>query len=175
MCASATLVGLWSTGIWTNVLGSPPNVSALTISGYAIMPATLGWLNDSTSSCFSGSGYAGPGTVNYDTVPDLTSDELALITELYLQSYYNGLAQATMGYGGDSIPWTNARDGDQSITRANPAAIGAVYAGLAAKARSNLNYLVTSYINNQGVYSPRQVLLPNLVYPTFSFAYWGNG
>lgn len=172
--SSNPLLAIWSTGVW-QTLGSPPNISALTISGYAVQPSTLGTLNSYLDTCFSGSGYAGPGTVNYDTVPDLTENELAITNELFLTSYYQGLAQATMGYGGDSIPWTNARDGDQSITRGSPAAIGANYLKAANDSRLRMDRLITAYINSNGTYSPRQVLLPGLVPATYSQAYWGNG
>lgn len=173
MCASSTLIGIWATGVWLD-LGAPTNVSALTISGYAVQPSTLGRLNSSIGSCYSGSGYAGPGTVNYDVVPALTCQELGLIDLMYRSSYYNGLVQANMGYGGDSRPFMAVAEGDTRISYSNPATIGAVYAKMAQDAQSRLWQYINAYNANSNAYAPRQVLLYDIIYPAYSSAYWAN-
>lgn len=139
------LIGVWATGLWTS-LGGPPNVSALTISGFAVQTNTIGTLNSYIGTCYHPSGYSGPGTVPYAVVPCLGPAELAIIGNMYLVSYYTNLATATMGYGGDSIPWTNLAEGDSKISRGNPAAIGLVYINQSKEAQKNLNYMVAAYI-----------------------------
>lgn len=170
--SSSALIGLWATGTWID-LGSPSYLSALTISGYASVPNTLGMLNTYISTCYSGSGFTGFNSVNYDVVPDLTYQELALIDAMYRASYYNNLAQATMGGGGGAIPFSSIAEGDTKIAQ-NPAAIGLAYIGLAKDQQARLKYLVNVYLNQvQGADVPRQVLFPGVVGPLFSNAYWG--
>lgn len=175
------LVGNWASGVWTD-LGQPPNVSSLTISGYAVSPNTLGRLNNFIGTCYSGSGYAGPGTVDYDVVPDLTDQELAIVGALYSVSYYNGLVQAAMGAGSaiaasmGGLPFVSLREGDSQIVRANPAAIGVAYANLAKEANSQLKYLVNVYIQNTlGGNTPRDVEYASLIYPTYNGNGWIGG
>ncbi len=174
--SSNTLIGMWASGIWQVDLGASPYVSALTISGFAIQPSTLGLLNSYLGLCFSGSGYSGAGSVNYDVVPDIGQEELAIVEQLYLISYYNSLANATMGQGGDNVgglPYTTIRDdGGLALGRANPAAIGLAYISQAKEAVANMRYLVNNYINNvQGANTPRSVSYPDLVYPIWSNAF----
>lgn len=161
------LIGNWASGVWID-LGQPPNVSALTISGFAVAPNTIGRLNNLIGTCYSGSGYAGPGTVDYDVVPDLTDQELALTNALYLVSYYNGLVQGAMGAGATisagagGMPWQQIREGDSTISRPNIAAIGATYVGLAKEANAQLKYLVNAYRENVlGSNTPRNVMFLN--------------
>lgn len=158
------LIGNWASGVWTD-LGQPPNLSALTISGYAVAPNTLGRLNNFIGTCYSGSGYSGIGSVDFDVIPDLTDQELAIVGALYNVSYYNGLVQAAMGAGSaipasmGGLPIATVREGDSTIAKANPAAIGAAYAGLAKEANAQLKYLVNVYIQNVlGAGTPRNVM-----------------
>jgi len=173
--SSSTEIGIWATGVWLD-LGSPANISALTLSGYAIAPSTLGRLNNFIGACYSGSGWAGPGSVNYDVVPDLTDPELAIINAMYLVSYYNGLSQATMGAGGSTIPWQSLKEGDSTITRASAPAIGKTYADMAKDAMANLKYLVNVYINNsQGGNTPRSVNYLDIWTPEVGGGWGGYG
>ncbi len=153
MCACNTLIGNWSVNVWED-LGSPPNVTPTTISGYAIQPNTLGRLNSLIMTCYQGSGYTGAamgmGSVNFDVSPDLTNTELAVIGAMYLVSYYNNLAQATMGVGACTIPWTQIKEGDSSITRAQPANIGKVYSEMSKEAQVQLRQLVNAYRGSAG-------------------------
>lgn len=150
-------------------------VSALTISGYVCSPSTLGQLNTFIGTCYSGSGFSGPGTVDYDVVPDIDQQELAIIGQMYTVSYFNNLAQSTMGYGGDSIPYQSLAEGDTKMSRVNAASIGAVYLKSAMDATNNLKYMINVYIQQvQNGDKPRQVLYPNVVFPTWSNGYWGN-
>lgn len=165
--SSSQEIGLWSTGLWID-LGQPSNISSLTISGYAVAPNTLGRLNNFIGTCYSGSGYAGPGTYNFDTVPDLTDQELAIIGAMYSVGYYNSLVQAAMGAGSavaasaGGLPWAMIKEGDSQISRPNIAAIGATYANLAKEATAQLKYLTNVYIaNSQGGNTPRSVLYLN--------------
>lgn len=174
--ASATLIGLWASGVWQIDLGSTAYVSALTISGFACQPSTLGQLNVYLSTCYSGSGYSGPGTVSFDIVPDVGQEELSVVEMMYITSYYSSLANSTMGQGGDSVgglPFTTIRDdGGLTLQRANPAAIGVAYAGLAKQARDELYRRINGYVNNvQGANLPRSVSYPDLVYPIWSAGY----
>ena len=169
--SSSSLIGEWGSGLWQD-LGAPVNLSALTISGYATTPSTLGRLNNFIGTCYSGSGYTGYGTFDYDVSPDLTNAELAILDAMYRVSYYNSLSQATMGYGGDSIPWTSIAEGDTKAARVNAASIGAVYIKQASDAQNALKYLVNVYItNSQGGNVPRDVEYPDIQYPSWSRSY----
>lgn len=173
--ACADLIGNWASGVWLVSLGSSPNVSALSISGFACQPSTIGTLNSLISTCYSGSGFTGAGTFNYDVVPDLTSTELSILELVFLTSYYNGLAQSTVGWGGsDGIPWVSVSEGDTRATRANAANISQTFFKMAQEATMRLKYMANVYIQQaQGSDAPRQVLYPSLSYPTFSASYWG--
>lgn len=145
--ASNTLIGSWSTGLWQD-LGAPSNLSALTLSGYAVQPNTLGTLNARLGTSYVGTGYMGTGTA-FDASPDLTNKELAIIEGLFLVGWYNQLAFANMGYGGSSIPWTRLREGDESIERANPVNVGKEYREMSKQAGNTLTSLVNAYLDNE--------------------------
>lgn len=164
----------WATGLWVDI-GQPSNVAVTTISGYAIQPGTLGKLNSLIGTCFSGSGYAGTtGTANFQIGPWIADTELAIIGQMYLVSYYRSLAQATMGVGGNTIPWSMLREGDSTIQRSSPVNIGKEYREMAKDANEQLNYLVTAYsANSQGASVPRTVDYPSEVYPTWGPSYIG--
>lgn len=167
------LLGQWAVGVWTD-LGQPSNTTATTISGYAIQPSTLGKLNDLIGACYSGSGYVGGNTMNFQIGPDISNTELGLIEKMFLVSYYNNLAQANMGIGGNSIPWTRLREGDSSIDRVNGANLGREYREMAKTANEQLYYMVNAYRNNsQGTNLGRSVDYPNLVYPMWNESYRG--
>lgn len=171
MLEGAPLIGSWSSGVWLD-LGSPSNTSASTISGYAIQPSTLGRLNDLIGTCYYGSGYTGVGTMDYQAAPPLTNTELSLIGLMYQVSFYNTLAMATMGMGGNTIPWTMIAEGDSRIARANPANIGKEYREMSRTAAEQLNYLVCAYrANVQGSSTPRSVDYPSIVGPEWGISY----
>lgn len=175
--ASADLIGNFASGVWMN-LGMPSFLSALTISGYVTEPSTLGQLNNYIGTCYSGSGFSGAGSYNYDVVPDIGTQELAIIGSLFLISFYNGLAQANLGNGTNGaagVPYITLREGDTVLTRASGPAIAAVYYSLSTQSIKNLNYQINTYITQtQGSEIPRNVVFPNLIFPTFSQSYWGN-
>lgn len=63
-----------------------------------------------------------------------------------------------MGQSAGDIPFTTIREGDSSITRANPVNIGKEYREMAKDERANLAYLINAYINVvQEGGSPRSV------------------
>lgn len=166
MCASNTLIGIWATGIWTD-LGSVSNISALTISGFAVQPNTLGQLSIKITECYSG---VGTGGYFYDASPDLTVNELALIEGMFLINWYNQLAFSTMGAGGSSIPWRRIREGDESIDRESAANIGEQYREMAKDAKAQLDLLTNAY--NDGLRgTSRSVDFLNPPYPYG----WGGG
>lgn len=175
--SSNTLIGIWASGVWQTDLYSTPNVSALTISGYAVQPSTLATLNLYLSTCYSGSGYSGPGTVNSDVVPDLCPATYGILEQMYLISYWGGLANSIMGQGSDNpgggLPFTVIRDdGGLTLQRANPAQIGNTYAVWAKQARDELWRRVNAYVLNvQGANLPRSVSYPDLVYPIWGTSY----
>ena len=146
MSTGSALIGIWATGVWSN-LGTPTTLSALTISGYAVQPNTLGTLNSRLGTSFVGTGVGGTGAA-YDAVPPLENRELAIIEGIFLISWYNQLAFATMGAGNSSIPWSRIREGDESIERANPVNIGKEYREMSKEANLQLNYLIGAYLDN---------------------------
>lgn len=165
-------IQIWASGIYDN-LGQPANTSTSTISGYAIQPNTLGALNSLISTCFSGSGYTGGNSVNYQIGPDIGNTELNIIAQLYLVSYYKNLAQATMGIGGNTIPWSRIREGDSSIERSSPVSIGKEYRELSKDANEQLNFLVSAYRGSNGGNIGRSVDYPSEVDPTWGGSYLG--
>ena len=162
MATGSALIGIWATGLWSN-LGSSPHLSALTISGYAVQPNTLGSINSRLGTAFVGTGAGGTG-VAYDAVPPLDNRELAIIEGLFLISWYNQLAFATMGAGGTSIPWSRIREGDESIERASPTSIGKEYREMSKEANLQLTYLTNAYLDNDRGTS-RSVDFLNPAYP----------
>lgn len=176
--SGAALIGLWATGLWS-ALGSPATVSALTISGYATTPNTLGQLNTYIGTCYCGTGYTGYGTYDYDITPCISPQELAIIGGMYAVGYWNNLAQLTMGAGGygvGGLPVQSLGDGDTKIAYQNAAAIGQVYMGWADKALLQLNYNVGVYLNQVlGANVPRSIAFGNSFYPGWSFSFNGLG
>lgn len=171
MAQNDELLQPWATGVWQDLDG-PATVAVSTISGYAVQPNTLGRLNSLAGTCFSGSGYTGVGTTNYQIGPWVTNTELAIIGQMYLVSYYNNLVQATMGVGGTTIPWLAIAEGDSKIGRVNAASIGAQYREAAKDAYAQLWNLVNSYrTNSAGGSIPRSVDYLNLVGPTWGETY----
>jgi len=171
MAQNDELLQPWATGVWLDI-GSPSNTSTSTISGYAVQPSTLGRLNSLVTACFSGSGYAGTGTTNYQIGPYVTNAELAIIGQLYLVSYYNNLAQANMGVGGSTIPWVRLREGDSLIDRVSAANLGKEYREMAKTAYEQLWSLVNAYRSSEGGSIPRSVMFFNP--PTSAWGYGSN-
>lgn len=171
MAQNDELLQPWATGVWLD-LGSPVNISVSTISGYAVQPATLGRLNDFIGTCFSGSGYTGAGSTNYQIGPSITSAELAIINQLYLVSYYNNLAQANMGVGGNNIPWLALAEGDSKIGRVNAANIGREYREMSKTAFGEMWNLINAYRGNaEGGNIPRSVAFLNPALPAWGQSY----
>ncbi len=146
MAQADEIIQVWASGVFDD-LGQPANTSTSTISGYAVQVSTLGKLNNLLTTCFSGSGYTGAGSSNYQIGPSVTNTELAIINQMYLVSYFANLAQATMGIGGNTIPWLNLSEGDSKIGRVNAASIGAQYMAASKEANVQLQYLANAYRN----------------------------
>jgi len=168
MLSGAPLIGEWSTGVWQN-LGQPSSLSALTISGYASQPNTLGTLNSRLGTCFIGTGINGTG-YSYAAEPPLTSAELSIVEGLFLVSWYSQLAVTTMGVGGSTIPWQSLAEGDSKIARTSVVNIGKEYREMAKDARIRLDYLVGAYIDNS---APSAVVIDYLN-PGYPYPYGGN-
>jgi hypothetical protein len=167
-----TLIGGWASGVWLE-LGAPSTVAASTISGYAVQESTLGRLNSLIGTCFSGSGYLGTGTSNYQIGPFVTNTELALIGAMYTVSYYRNLAQAMMGATTAGIPWTTIKEEGSTIQRANGANIGEIYLKEAKTANDQLNYLVNAYRQgSQGGNMARSIDYYDLSGPTYGATVW---
>lgn len=145
--ASNGLIGTWATGFWETNLGSPPTISVLTISGYAVQPGTLGMLNTRIGTCYSGLS-TGAGGVVYDASPDLGLDQLAIIGAAFEVSWYNRLAQTMMGLSPEGVSFTHIREGDESYTRANVVNIGKEYREMANDARARLDKLISAFNSN---------------------------
>ena len=145
--ASNTLIGEWANGVWQD-LGTPDCLNLLTISGYALQVDTLGRLNARLGTCYIPAGATGDGSLNYDVSPDLTSRELAIIGAMYETTYYRHLSMAMMGTSAGTLPVVNVREGDSSVSLANPVSIGKEYKDMAKDANERLNYLVNAYLDN---------------------------
>lgn len=174
MAQNDELLQVWATGLWSDI-GNPPNVAVSTISGYAIQPGTLGKVNSLLTTCFSGSGYAGTGTTNYQIGPYADAALLGVIGQLYLVSYYNNLAFAAMGAGANAIPWTNLREGDSSISRVNAATIGKEYREMSKTAAEQLMVLVNAFRGSEGGAIPRGISYFNPPVGIWNGGYGGEG
>ncbi len=168
----AELIGAWATGMWMDA-GMPSAVASSTISGYAVQPNTLGRLSNLTSTCYVGSGFTGMGTTNYQATPPLQDPELAIIGQMFLVGYYNGLAFAAMGQGGDALPWTTLREEGSTISRVNAASLGKEYREMSKTANEQLNYLVNAYRSSVGGNIPRSVDFFNIAGPIWGGSYLG--
>lgn len=153
--ASNTLIGQWANGVWQD-LGTPDCLNLLTISGYALQVDTLGRLNARLGTCYVPTGATGDGSLDYDIAPDVTSRELAIIGAMYENTYYRHLSMAMMGTSAGTLPVVNVREGDSSVSLANPVSIGKEYKDMAKDANERLNYLVNAYIGNSSD-SPKSV------------------
>lgn len=171
MAQNDELLFPWSTGLWQD-LGMPTNVSVSTISGYAIQPSTLGKVNSLLSTYFSGSGYTGAGTTNYQIGPWVDPAVLGVIGQLYLVSYYNNLAMAAMGQGGNTLPWQLLREGDSTIGRVSAANIGKEYREMSKTAYEQLWNLVNAYRSDAGGGTARSISYYN---PPLGYNSYSNG
>ena len=147
--SSTTIIGIWATGMWSN-LGEPATISPLKISGYAVQPYTIGQLNTLIDSCFRATGLPTGNLPPYDVIPDLGYGQLAIIGLMYQVSFFNQMAIRSMGQGGDTLPWSQLKEADSTITRASAPNIGKEYREMSRVANDELNYLVNAYIMNSG-------------------------
>lgn len=141
-CTDASVIGDFATGLWVTQLGSPSDVSALTISGWVTQSFTIGALNNYTFQCFSG--------VSGNVCPVLYQDEFAILALMYMQQFWTYRAQATAGAGGVLLPWTALRDGDSEIRRVDPAALMRTYQSMSNAANKQLNAMIVQYNRAQG-------------------------
>jgi hypothetical protein len=172
--ASNTLIGQWSSGLWQD-LGSLPTLSALTISGYAVQPSTLGRLNTLIGTCYSGTGYMGTG-IPFDAAPDLSNTELAVIGAMFEVGWYSQLAMTMMGVTPAGLAWTALAEGDSRISRANAVNVGKEYREMSKEANLRLNYLVNAYHTEvQGSSTPRDVSYLNPGFSNLAYPYGRPG
>lgn len=171
MSSSATLIGLFATGLWQD-LGSPSSLSAITISGYVLQPNTLGRLNNMIGTCYSGSGFMGTGTV-FDVYPPITNRQLALVDGMFRVNWYSQLATAMMGLSQDGIGWESIREGDSSIKRPATTNLGKEYRELARQTQEQLNYLANSYAIDENLVRSVDYLNPG--YPNVAYPYSNPG
>jgi len=129
----------FASGLWSNELGSPSNVTVTTISGWATSNYILGQLGNLTFQCFSGSDGC--------PVPALGPSELSILSEMYKITYYNGLVKSSLGAGG-TRKVQELVEGDSRIKWQNDNETAKIYSNLGKDAANNLKYLVRSY--NQG-------------------------
>lgn len=153
-------------------MGSPAGLSALTISGYASQPSTLGRLNDLIGTCYSGSGYMGTG-MPFDVSPPIYNSELAIIEGMIRANWYMQLATTMMGTSQTDIPWTNLREGDSQIGRANGWSLGKEYREMARQTIEQMNYLANAWSINRSY--ARSVDYLNPGYPGIANPYGVNG
>ncbi len=136
-------LGLWATGIWMYGLNEPTNISALSLSGWATSSYVVGKVNSLLQVCHSGcSGYINP---------QYSFEELGVLEKMYMANYYGLLARTAVA--GNNL--VSTKDGDASITLANPASISKNFLEAAKEANLELNYLVNVYRGNDAV--PRSV------------------
>lgn len=141
--ASNTLIGIWSQGVWEN-LGQPDCLSYLTISGYAVQPNTIGFLNNKIGTCYEA--VTGANNIAYDLSPDITSQELYLVGLKYEVDFYRHLSMSTMGMGAGGIPWISIKESDESITRVNAINLGREYREMSKDAQLVLDKALSTYI-----------------------------
>lgn len=151
--SSSAQIGLFATGLWEE-LGSPSDIAANTISGWVSQDQTLGKLNNLIGTCFSGVGYSGVGTWNYDVSPDLSNLEFGILDQMYRVTYYQRLIRNIAGAGG-TFPVQQMAEGDSKIQFVSAAELAKVYTDNLKNAQDQMKYLVNAYIKLD--YAPRSV------------------
>jgi hypothetical protein len=155
--SSTSGISQFSTGLWLD-LGQPTDLSALSISGWVTQPQTLGRLNSYVGTCYTGIGYTGSNSWDYDVGPDLTNGDYSILGQMFMVTYYNQLVRKCAGAGGTQKIVQSLAEGDSRVQYVNAADLARVYTENVKEATKTLNYLVNTYnTNSQGAYDPRSV------------------
>lgn len=123
-----------ASGVWQD-LGNPSDISPTYISGWFTNESNIGKLNNHIYTCFSGSS----GCIT----PSLGAEEQSIYCEIYKINYYNKRIIESLGAGG--IQWTELRDGDSTVRRANPTEASKAYIQMKKLSDENLTDLIASY------------------------------
>lgn len=142
---SCEYVFLMATGLWVDI-NQPSNLAVSSISGKLVSSGFLGKFDTLTDGCH----HIESGCFS----PPLNGQEQGIYQQLYLSEYYRTLFLQSQGAIGVTN-WVSLREGDSSITRANPTEISKLYRALQNDANKELGDLIFSYKNNQA--GPRQV------------------
>jgi hypothetical protein len=162
--SSTTGIGFFATGLWTN-LDEPSDITASAISGWVTQPQVIGQLNSYIGQCFTPSGYTGMGSWDYDVIPDLGGQEYGILDQMYQVGYYRKLIRALAGAGGTQKIILQLGEGDEKISYVSAADLARVYTENVKEAQKTLNYLVNTYVANDGSSAPRTVDHQTVIQP----------
>ena len=159
-CTGAGDIGLFATGLWED-LGSPADISALSISGWVTQTNTLGTLNNLINQCYTGA----QGSY---VCPDLTNTEFAILGTMYTMRFYRNRANSLAGAGGTTPMWYTLKEGDSTISRANPSEMMKTFQSMSINAREGLDKMVSYYNKySNGGTVPRSVNFYTLENPSY--------
>ncbi len=135
-CTGTQDIGAFASGVWLN-LGSPTDISALSISGWVTQQNTIGSLNAYTAKCHT-------IVSGMYVCPDIDLGEYSILGAIYATQFWNYRAQAVAGAGGITPQWVSLRDGDSEIRRVNAGELMKSYVSLGQDAQQVLS-LVAFY------------------------------
>lgn len=134
MSYCATEIIALASGIYQG-LGSQASESPAFISGWITSPSVIGGINTRLNTSFYYSGGCIEGGF---------SDAEGAITELFYQKeYYRRQSQQVLTAGG--LNWVTLKEGDSSISRANPVDMSKAFLGLSKDAEEDLRIAVANW------------------------------
>jgi hypothetical protein len=118
-------------------IGQPTSISVSFIQSKLISKSFLGQLNTLL--------YKNHTIENGDIVTELDTQEQAIYSRLWIYEYYNSQGPVLLASMAAGNYWTNVKEGDSSITRANPVEIAKYFKTLAAQYKAYVDEMVEFY------------------------------
>lgn len=138
-------------GIYSNLVDNS-YYSITYISGWALNPTNLGWLNNNIDKCYSGIRYTGESgqVTGYAISPDLCSAELSLYSMYFENFFWNNAAKMAISGAGAfaASQWTKIEEGDSKITKRTSVETAKALRELSKSAREDLDASLRVYKSN---------------------------
>ena len=132
-------IGDFASGVWVD-LGSPSNVSIVSISGWS--EVNIGGLNIKIDTSFSISGD--------DFSPSFGTTESSIYEQMYKIQYFEQRTYEAINgiFDESTMDWSNLSEGDSKITRTNRGELLKLYRGMQRDAQLELDKCVGYYKSN---------------------------
>ena len=131
-------VGILAGTIYSG-LSSPSSQSIGYVSGWLTDDSSIGDLNNRLATDFSISGGGILGNFGHS--------EASIYALIYKMEFYETQARQVLAAGG--VLWTNIKEGDSSVTRANPIEVSKAYIQLHEKAQEDLHIAIANWTLGQ--------------------------